>query len=114
MRLVNSWNTEQPNFNPDILTHKIELQEAVPNDALCIVGSDKSRFIYFYHLNKKGWNFHNRIISTAELEDIIRQGGEYLYSDDRALDENEALQPYFEELILERGTVKVFKLKKTK
>jgi hypothetical protein len=63
-----------------------KLQEAVPDDALCIVGKDDSRCIYFYFLQKKGW----AIAETAELTQknanqlpairtMIVKGARYLY-----------------------------------
>jgi hypothetical protein len=42
---------------------------------------------------------------------MIGQGARYLYSDSRAMDENEALAAYFDTLVTEKGSIRVYRLK---
>lgn len=111
LRMKNAWSYERPNFNKDILIHKEELKNIVPDNNLVVVGSDKSHFIYFYHLNKKGWSFSHDYLPDSTLNYMINNGAKYLYSDSRWVDENEKIGHLLEELILEKGSIRVFKLK---
>ena len=42
---------------------------------------------------------------------MIDSGAEFLYSDSRKVDSNELITPYLDELILQKGSIKVFRLK---
>ncbi len=110
LRTQARWQYEKPGFNPDILTYKTELQAASPGDALCVVGNDASHYILFYHLNRKGWGFDHDQLTAAQLESMINSGAEYLYSDSRTVDQNPDIQPYLDSLVLEKGSVRVFRL----
>jgi len=106
-RMHHRWNPEKPGFNPDLLSCKSLLRQAVPDTALVVVGLDESRFIYLYHLHKKGW-----CLSSLEeyhlLKQAISEGGQYLYSDSRALDS--LVGPYLREKVTECGTFQVYRL----
>ena len=112
LRMQVRWNVDSPGFNKDLLTYKQELQAAVPKDALCIVGNDESHYIFFYYIDKKGWGFNNDELFAADLRQMIEQGAGYLYSDSRVIDENKEISVYFERLILEKGSVRVYSLKR--
>ncbi|RMF48213.1 MAG: hypothetical protein D6750_07990 [Bacteroidetes bacterium] len=106
-RMHHRWNPEKPGFNPDLLLCKSLLRQAVPDTALIVVGLDESRFIYLYHLHKKGW-----CLSSLEefrlLQQAAFEGGRYLYSDSRALDS--LARPYLQEKVTECGTFRVYRL----
>jgi hypothetical protein len=110
LRMKNRWNLDSPNFNKDLLDYKNELRNAVPKDALCIVGNDESHFIFFYYVDKKGWGFNDDELTETMLKEYIQKGAKYLYSDSRAIDENPNLVPYFKQLIIEKGSIKVYQL----
>lgn len=110
LRISSRWHSSDVGFNKDFLTYKNELQNAVPDDALCIIGNDVSGHILFYYTNKKGWRFQKDDLSQTVLENYIKDGATYLYSDSRIIDENDQLMPYLRSLILEKGSVRVFKL----
>ncbi|MBL4706235.1 MAG: glycosyltransferase family 39 protein [Flavobacteriales bacterium] len=80
VRKGNGWNQENPGINRDLIHLKKELQSAVPDEALCVVGNDRSGFIYFYHLDKKGWNFYDDALTIDQLKEMKSKGAEYLYS----------------------------------
>nr|MDQ3046428.1 hypothetical protein [Bacteroidota bacterium] len=84
---------------------------AVPSDGLCVVGNECSHFVFFYYVDKKGWTFENDSLHTDSLRLMIDQGARYLYSDSRKVDENPDIIPYLQNLVLERGSIKVFSLR---
>ena len=105
------WIPESPGFNRDLLEHKSELREIVPDDALVIIGNDVSRYISFYYIDKKGWGFDNDNLTSDKLKTMIDNGAEFLYSDSRKVDSSDLITPHLDELILKKGSIKVFRLK---
>jgi hypothetical protein len=113
LRTYNSWNYDSPGFNKDLLIYKNELRQAVPDDALCIVGNDKSRHIFFYYINKKGWGFDSDEMNSEQLNTFINYGGaQYLFSDSRIFEQKTNVSPYLDKLILEKGTIRIYSFKK--
>lgn len=110
LRMLTRYNPESPGFNADWLKYKTELRNAAPNDALILVGNDNSHYIYFYYVDKKGWGFHDDQLRPEDLKGAIGAGAKYLYSDSRRIDENPKILKYFDSLVLEHGSVRVFKL----
>ncbi|MEM6966947.1 MAG: glycosyltransferase family 39 protein, partial [Bacteroidota bacterium] len=110
LRIADRWNLDEVGFNKDFLSYKTELQNAVPKDALCVIGNDVSGHILFYYTNKKGWRFERDILSADVLKYWITEGAEYLYSDSRQIENDPKLQPYLSQLIMEKGSVRVFQL----
>ncbi len=111
LRMQSRWNPEMPGFNKDLLVYKTELQKAVPKNALVVVGNDVSHFIFFYYVDKKGWGFHNDELTAEQLQQMIEHGARYLYTDSRNVDAG--IKSHLDTLILERGTIKVYSLKKS-
>lgn len=111
LRMHNRWNLETPGYNKDLLVYKEELRAAVPDSALCVVGNDESYFIHLYFIHKKGWVFMNNDLKAGDLAEDIKKGAAYLYSDSRELEEKEEIKPFLTELILERGSIRVYRLK---
>lgn len=114
LRMQGRWDPGFPHCNIDLIQYKKELQNAVPKNALCVVGDDVSHFIYFYHLDKKGWGFHHGQLAPERLSLVISEGARYLYSDNRTVDTNPLIRPFLDSLILEKGSFRVYSLKKTK
>jgi hypothetical protein len=104
-------NPDSPGFNKDLLIYKNELREAVPKNALVVAGNDISHCIFFYYINKKGWAFHKDELTSQDLHNMINRGAEYLYTDSRKTDTDKEILSYIDELILEKGTIKVYSLK---
>lgn len=111
IRMYERWIPESPGFNRDLLEHKSELREIVPHDALVIIGNDVSRYISFYYIDKKGWGFDNDNLTSDKLKTMIDNGAEFLYSDSRKVDSSNLITPHLDELILKKGSIKVFRLK---
>ena len=106
------WDVDSPGFNKDLLIFKEELRTATPKNALCIAGNDESHFIFFYYIDKKGWGFQNDDLNAHNMETMIEKGAEYLYSDSRKIDTNKEILPLLDKLILEKGSIRVYGLKK--
>jgi len=112
LRMYNRWNPATPGFNSDLLSYKNELRKAVPDSALCVVGNDNTHFVFYYYIHKKGWGFDNDNLSSQQLGEMIGNGAAYLYSDSRRVDTSNAFSAYFDTLMLEKGSIRVYKLKK--
>jgi hypothetical protein len=112
LRMQGRWNPDSPGFNKDLLIYKNELRNAVPKDALVIAGNDASHFIFFYYIDKKGWGYHNDNLSPERLKTMIAKGAEYLYTDSELLLNNVDVVNYIDGLILEKGTIRIYRLKK--
>jgi len=111
IRMYERWIPESPGFNKDLLEYKTELRDIIPNDALIIVGNDVSRYISFYYIDKKGWGFDTDNLTSDKLTVMIDKGAQFLYSDSRKVDTNPLITPYLDTLVLEKGSIKVFRLK---
>jgi hypothetical protein len=114
LRMHGRWDVNSPGFNQDLLVYKDELRKIIPNDALCVAGNDESHFIFFYYVDKKGWGINNDDLNAETLKKMIKKGAAFLYSDSRKIDESPDIKPLLDKLILEKGTIKVFRLKKIK
>ncbi len=109
----NYWNIDMSGFNNDIFLHRDDLRKAAPADAICIILNDHSNYIFAYQIDKQGHIFKGDNLPSAWVEDIIKRfGATYMYSDSRKVDENPEISKYFDNLVMERGSVRVFKLKK--
>jgi hypothetical protein len=110
LRIQSRWNKDSVGFNKDYLTYKTELRNAVPKDALCIVGNDESHFIHFYFVDKKGWAIDHDQLDVSQMEEHIKAGAQYLYFDGEPsfIEQHAAHIDYLQ---LERGSVRVYKLK---
>ncbi len=111
LRNYERWDTQSPGFNADLLTYKKELQTAIPNNALVIVGNDESHFIFLYYVNKKGWGFDNDNFSSEQLSNCIGMGAKYMYTDSELLLKNKEIISHLDKLLLQKGSVKLYKLK---
>jgi hypothetical protein len=111
LKIWNPWVPERPGFNKDLITYKDDLRNAAPKGALCIAGNDISSSIFFYYINKKGWAFNNNL-TKQKMSEMIDNGAKYLYSDSRDVHENKEFTPLLDSLVMERGSIKVFRLKK--
>jgi hypothetical protein len=111
LRMQSRWKEDAPGFNKDVLMYKSDLQKAVPKNALCIIGNDNSHFIFFYHLDKKGWGFDHDQLNAEQMKHMINNGAQYLYSDTRIIDTNPEIAELLDHLLMERASVRVYKLK---
>lgn len=111
LRTDTRWNIEHAGVNRNLLLYKNELRKAVPYNSLCVVGNDESKNIFFYYLNKRGWTFDHDELSSEKLKSFMNKGAKYLYSDSRSVDENNKIKLLLDSMILEKGSVRIYKLK---
>jgi len=108
LRINDRWDIDRSSVYKDLEINKQLLTVAVPDNELCVVGSDDSHCIYFYYFNKKGWAFGEEGISKNQLKEYIAKGASYLYIDDEKYIEN--LLPFVDTLIVETNQFTVYKL----
>lgn len=114
LRIQGRWNYKNiKGLKKDLLLYKNELRNAVPKKSLVIAGNDDSHCIFFYYIDKKGWGFDYDYLPVEKLRLMIEKGAEYLYSSSRAVDGNDEIKPFLDSLLIEKGTIKVFSLKKS-
>jgi len=102
-------------YNKDLYTHRQVLIDAVPNDELCIMLRDMSKYVFPYQVNKRGYIYPNESLSGKTVEKLIKDKGiHYLYSDSRKFEEKVDVQPLLDSLILEAGSIHVYRLKNLK
>lgn len=113
LRIHTRWQPapDKLGFNPDLQRCKTLLREAVPDGALCVVGNDVSHHIFFYYIHKKGWAFHGDALEAEQLRVMITEGARYLYSDSRAVDQAPEVKPYLDSLLLQCGSIAVYRLR---
>lgn len=109
-RMHHRWAPDRAGFNPDLLHYKTPLQNAIPDTARVVVGIDESNFIYLYHLHKKGWCIDSLSHANSVLQRAIREGAQYLYSSDRALDS--VARPFIESRLGSWGSIRLYHLRK--
>ena len=108
-----SWSEEKSGFNRDLFTYQQELKNAVPKGQRVIAINDPSNFFYFYKLDKEGYVFNNDYLLVEWLDDLIQYHKvKYMYSDSRKIDENPEMMERFDSVILQKGSIKVIRLKK--
>ncbi|MEJ8842426.1 glycosyltransferase family 39 protein [Lacibacter sp. H375] len=107
-----NWTVERSYINDNIIIHQQELKQAIPVEARCIFMNDVSLHIWPYLLDKKGYVFNNDQLPKEWIDDMIRtKNVRYIYSDSRIIDENPGYQYLFDSVLLQKGTVKLIKLK---
>jgi hypothetical protein len=106
------WSLEKTYFNQDIFLHSEELKNAVPEDERCIILNDGSGYIFSYRVDKMGYIFKNDYLPVGWIDDMVRNDHvRYMYSDSEKINNQEEVQKYIDEVIMEKGSVKVMRLK---
>ena len=107
-----NWSVEKSYFNKDVFIYSEDLKNAVPHGEQCIILNDFTGYIFSYRIDKMGHVFHSDNLPIEWIDDLVRNYGiKYMYSDSRKVDELDGFQNYIDEVLIEKGTIKVFKLK---
>jgi hypothetical protein len=108
-----NWTVQRSYINDNVIIHQKEFRQAIPSDARCIFLNDVSLHIWPCLFDKKGYVFNNDQLPKEWLEDMIRNKNvTYMYSDSRTIDENPDYQYLFDSVLLQKGTLKLIKLKR--
>jgi len=106
------WSVENSYYLQDVFRYKNDLRAAAPSNSLCIIVNDPTQYLFSYLIDKPAFVFRDDHLPSLWVEDmVLNRGVTYMYSDSRKVDTNPEVSQYFEKLVMERGTVKVFKLK---
>lgn len=106
------WAIEKSGFNLDVFRFQRDLKNAVPKDAKCIIINDDTQYVFSYLIDKKAFIFRNDYLPGLWVKGLIkRRGISHLYSTSRKVDNDPEVIIHLDSLIMERGEVKVFKLK---
>ena len=67
--------------------------------------------VFAHAVDKQGYVFDRDELPPMWVEDmIIRRRARYIYSDSRIVDSSERIRPLLDSMLLQRGSVKVFRL----
>lgn len=109
---LGQWDLDKTFFNNDLFIHREVLKNAVPQNEHCIILNDYSLYIFSYQIDKMGHVFANDILPAAWVKDMIKNlGVTYMYSDSQKVNSDPELAQYIDHLVVEKGSIKVFKLK---
>ncbi len=111
LRMQKRWDPDSPGLNKDLLRYKTELQNAVPRNALVVVGNDPTHAVFLYYINKKGWSFQDDSLPVTRLEQLAAAGAQYLYTDSEKIDFNSGYDCCIGKLVAEKGSIRVFSLR---
>lgn len=107
---ANYWKSDGT-FNPDVLNNAEALKNAVPQHEKCIIVNDHTLHIFAYKIDKMGYVFYNDYLPVLWIEDMIKSGVKYMYSDSYAINHSEDLKRYIDSTLLIKNSVYVYKLK---
>ncbi len=106
------WSIKKSYFNPDVFIYTEELKSAVPDGEHCIILNDLSSYIFSYRIDKMGYVFNDDNLKTEWINEMVKSHNiKYMYSDSEKINSSEELAPYIDDIIMTRGSIKVFKLK---
>lgn len=106
------WSAEQAYFNQDVFNYREQLQSAAPDSARVLIVNDGSHNVFAYQIDKQGLSFEQDGLYAHDMSTFVDSfGATYLYSDSRKVEGQAGLRPYLDSLVLEAGSVRVFKLR---
>ena len=106
------WDVKFAYYNKDFFNCRVELEKIGNRDDLAVFINDDSGAILPYIADKSGYIFWNNHLPILWLKDMYTNlGARYLYSDSRIVEEQEGFNDCVSGIVLECGTLKVFKLK---
>ena len=109
----NYWSIDNCGYNCDVFKYQDDLKNAAPSDAKCIIVNDYTKYTFSYLIDKKAFIFRDDFLPGDWLGNMIKRFGiSYLYCSSRKVESDPEVQQHIEKLVLERGEIKVFKLKK--
>ncbi len=108
----NDWTLHRTYYNHDLFIHQKALKEAVPSNEQCIIIKDPSRYVFAYKIDKMGYIYPDKYLPIRWIDDLMRKKNiRYMYSDVREVDEHPEFAAYIDSLLLEAGSIRVFRLK---
>jgi hypothetical protein len=111
-QIYNYWTPEISGANVNLFKYQKELKNAIPLNERCIVLNDISYFVFMYKLDKEGYVFKEDYLPVEWVDDMVQNHGvKYMYSDSRKVDESPEMQSRIDTVLMQKGSIKVLKLK---
>lgn len=106
------WDKNRQTYNKDVYLFQDDLKNAAPPDAKCIIVNDYTQYEFSYLIDKKAFVFRDDYLPGPWVGDLInRYNISYLYSSSRKVDSDPEVLEHVEKMVMEKGEIKVFKLK---
>ena len=106
------WQPDGASTNLDLYNYKKQLRNAAPQNALCIIINDHTNYIFSYMIDKRGHIFSNDQLPIPWIADMIdNHNVTYMYSDSDVVNSDPDLMPHIDSMVLQAGSIKVFKLR---
>jgi len=81
LRIQHRWDEVDPGFNPAYLYEQKAIQSHIPENAVCIIDSDDSKFIALYYLKRKGYSLCKDELSAHKLKECLSKGASVLVTE---------------------------------
>ncbi|MEP7320861.1 MAG: glycosyltransferase family 39 protein [Saprospiraceae bacterium] len=105
------WSIDRNSYNVDWFYHSKELTDAVPRDSICIILNDNTGTVKPYTIDKQGYVLDKDELPKGWMDDmILHRRASFLYSDSRKVDTNQIILPYLDQLVMQIGSIRVYKL----
>jgi len=88
LRIDQRWNTVEPGFNADYLNYGNYIQSKIPENSICVIDFDESKFISLYYLKRKGFSLNKEELNEAILTEYFNRGARYLLTENLSLNLN--------------------------
>lgn len=108
LRVQHRWDVVDPGFNPAYLNEQQTLQSHIPENALCIVDADDSKFIALYYLKRKGYSLYKNELSTQKLKECLSKGASVFVTENLKFDANNFPEFRFEQVY--SGGLKIYNI----
>ncbi|MBX3164008.1 MAG: glycosyltransferase family 39 protein [Bacteroidetes bacterium] len=108
LRINHRWNVEEPGFFKDYLTEQKAIHSVLPQNAICIIDYDNSKFIALYYLKRQGYSLLEHELNAELLNQFYHKGAQYLITQNVSF--NETMLDGFNTEILFNKELKIYKL----
>lgn len=98
VRMNNAWDPSSPGFNKEYLTKNETFKKIIPENALCIIDHDDSKFIALYFLKRNGYSLGQNEMSAEAIKKFYLKGARYLITDNLNLNLSDYQGLIFKEL----------------
>ncbi|HTF03974.1 MAG TPA: glycosyltransferase family 39 protein [Bacteroidia bacterium] len=112
LKIDSRWNVNDPGFPIYWYTQRDQLRAAVPDSSLVIMGNDFTMCILPYYIHKRGWTYVDSEMQRYNVECLIKEGAEYLYTNSEVTLNDTTLRPLFRREVGVYEGMHVFELKK--
>lgn len=108
LRIQHRWDVKNPGFNSAYLYEQNAIQSHIPQNAICIVDADESKFIALYYLKRQGYSLLKNELNQDVLAQYVQKGATILVTENQ---ETDALKfQGFRLDLLYSGGLKIYKV----